>query len=36
MALASYGRPRHLAQLRETVHATGDGGFVADPSPGLV
>jgi carbamoyltransferase len=29
MALASYGRPRHLAKLRETVHATGDGGFVA-------
>jgi carbamoyltransferase len=29
MALASYGRPRHLTQLRETVHATGDGGFVA-------
>jgi carbamoyltransferase len=29
MALASYGRPRHLDQLREMVHATGDGGFVA-------
>jgi len=28
MALASYGRPRHLDQLRELVHATGDGGFV--------
>lgn len=29
MALASYGKPRHLAQLRELVHATDDGGFVA-------
>jgi carbamoyltransferase len=29
MALASYGRPRHLSQLRELVHATPDGGFVA-------
>jgi carbamoyltransferase len=29
MALASYGRPRHLAALREQVHATGDGGFQA-------
>jgi carbamoyltransferase len=29
MALASYGRPRHLDALREHVHATGDGGFVA-------
>ena len=28
MALASYGTPRHLDQLRELVHATGDGGFV--------
>jgi carbamoyltransferase len=28
MALASYGRPRHLDQLRSFVHATGDGGFV--------
>jgi carbamoyltransferase len=28
MALASYGRPRHAAELRELVHATGDGGFV--------
>ena len=27
MALASYGTPRHLEQLRELVHATGDGGF---------
>ncbi|MGW0605239.1 carbamoyltransferase family protein [Streptomyces sp. NPDC002640] len=29
MALASYGRPRFLNQLREHVHATGDGGFRA-------
>jgi len=29
MALASYGRPRHATQLRELVHATGDGGFVS-------
>ncbi|NNG41039.1 carbamoyltransferase [Flexivirga sp. ID2601S] len=29
MALASYGRPRHVGALREHVHATGDGGFVA-------
>ncbi|MFG2719736.1 carbamoyltransferase [Streptomyces sp. NPDC048416] len=27
MALASYGKPRFLARLREHVHATGDGGF---------
>jgi carbamoyltransferase len=27
MALASYGRPRHLGELRERVYATGDGGF---------
>jgi carbamoyltransferase len=30
MALASYGRPRHLDQLRQHVHATGDGGFAAE------
>ncbi|MBO3093342.1 carbamoyltransferase family protein [Cellulomonas dongxiuzhuiae] len=30
MALASYGRPRFLEQLREHVYATGDGGFVAE------
>jgi carbamoyltransferase len=30
MALASYGRPRHLEELRELVRATGDGGFVAE------
>jgi carbamoyltransferase len=29
MALASYGVPRHAAELRELVHGTGDGGFVA-------
>ncbi|MGW7262195.1 carbamoyltransferase family protein [Streptomyces sp. NPDC054842] len=29
MALASYGKPRFLPQLREYVHATGDGGFRA-------
>jgi carbamoyltransferase len=29
MALASYGRPRFLEELRELVYATGDGGFVA-------
>ncbi|MGW4642120.1 carbamoyltransferase family protein, partial [Sphaerisporangium sp. NPDC004334] len=27
MALASYGEPRHLGELRERVHTTGDGGF---------
>ncbi len=30
MALASYGRPRHLDELREMIYATGDGGFVAE------
>jgi carbamoyltransferase len=29
MALASYGKPRHLEQLRDTIRATGDGGFEA-------
>ncbi|HWC21756.1 MAG TPA: carbamoyltransferase C-terminal domain-containing protein [Flexivirga sp.] len=29
MALASYGRPRHLAELRDVAHATGGGGFTA-------
>jgi carbamoyltransferase len=29
MALASYGTPRDADVLREAVHATGDGGFVA-------
>ncbi len=27
MALASYGKPRHLDYLRECLHSTGDGGF---------
>ncbi|MBM9469375.1 carbamoyltransferase family protein [Nakamurella leprariae] len=30
MALASYGTPAYLDELRELVHATDDGGFVAD------
>jgi carbamoyltransferase len=29
MAMASYGRPRFLDALRESVYATDDGGFVA-------
>ncbi|WP_031508921.1 carbamoyltransferase family protein [Streptomyces megasporus] len=29
MALASYGKPRFLPELREWVHATGKGGFRA-------
>ncbi len=29
MALAAYGEPRFLAELRELVRATGDGGFSA-------
>lgn len=28
MAMASYGKPRHLDLMRERVRATGDGGFV--------
>jgi carbamoyltransferase len=31
MALASYGKPRHLGDFRELVRATDDGGFVTDP-----
>jgi carbamoyltransferase len=31
MALASYGRPRFLDELRRTVYATDDGGFRTDP-----
>jgi carbamoyltransferase len=31
MAMASYGRPRHVAAIAELVHATGDGGFVTEP-----
>jgi carbamoyltransferase len=30
MALSSYGTPRHLEELRELVHATDEGGFVAE------
>lgn len=31
MALASYGVPRHLDLFRDSVYATGDGGFVVAP-----
>ena len=31
MALASYGRPRFLDELRRAVYATGDGGFRTEP-----
>jgi carbamoyltransferase len=31
MALASYGEPVHLDALRETMYATEDGGFRAEP-----
>lgn len=31
MALASYGEPRHLGELRERIRSTADGGFVTDP-----
>jgi carbamoyltransferase len=31
MALASYGTPRHVEVLRESVHGNGDGGFTARP-----
>jgi carbamoyltransferase len=31
MAMASYGRPSFLPQLREAVGATGDGGFTVAP-----
>jgi len=31
MALASYGRPRFLEELRRAVRTTGDGGFRTDP-----
>lgn len=31
MALASYGEPRHLGELRERIRATDDGGFVTEP-----
>jgi carbamoyltransferase len=31
MALASYGEPRWLGELREALRVTPDGGFVAEP-----
>jgi carbamoyltransferase len=31
MALASYGEPRWIGELREAVRATPEGGFVAEP-----
>ncbi|HEY0485109.1 MAG TPA: carbamoyltransferase C-terminal domain-containing protein [Mycobacteriales bacterium] len=31
MAMASYGTPRFLGELREAVRATDDGGFVVEP-----
>jgi carbamoyltransferase len=31
MAMASYGRPRHLDAFRRLVRATGDGGFACEP-----
>jgi carbamoyltransferase len=31
MAMASYGEPRFLPELRESVYATGDGGFRTEP-----
>jgi carbamoyltransferase len=31
MALASYGKPRHLDLFREAVRPTGDGGFAVEP-----
>ena len=31
MALAAYGEPRFLPELRRRVRATGDGGFVVEP-----
>ena len=33
MALASYGRPAFLDELREAVKTTDDGGFRAEPLP---
>ncbi|MEU4211744.1 carbamoyltransferase C-terminal domain-containing protein [Streptomyces sp. NPDC026206] len=33
MALAAYGKPRFLTEVREHLHATGDGGFVAHAVP---
>src|SRR5215203_5347167 len=31
MALASYGKPRFLDELRDAIYTTGDGGFHTDP-----
>jgi carbamoyltransferase len=31
MALAAYGAPTFLAELREAIRPTGDGGFVVEP-----
>ncbi|GGL03775.1 carbamoyltransferase [Sphaerisporangium melleum] len=31
MAMASYGTPRHLEELRQYLHTTGDGGFRTEP-----
>jgi carbamoyltransferase len=31
MALASYGKPRWLAEMRAAMHHDGNGGFVAEP-----
>lgn len=31
MALASYGKPVHIGELRRSVRATDDGGFVVEP-----
>ncbi|WP_248966311.1 carbamoyltransferase family protein [Sphaerisporangium perillae] len=31
MALASYGEPRHLDELRELIHPDGEGGFRIEP-----
>jgi carbamoyltransferase len=31
MALASYGTPRYLDELRQAVYTTGDGGFRTEP-----
>lgn len=31
MALASYGKPRFLEELRRSIYTTGDGGFHTDP-----
>src|SRR5690606_6281197 len=31
MALASYGEPRFIDELREAVYPTGDGGFATHP-----